>query len=216
MQPTQQMPNPNTPPPANQTPSVYDFILSEQSTKKAPKSSGAGGQKNRIILMIIGILVIFMIGVIGYSVLTKNSKDNSSNLIDNEAYQTEIIRIATLSEARSKSVNIKNFAATVLLVTKTDLGTISGILAKKKTKIAPSALLKRKNAKTDALLDAAAQNNQFDSVFETELTKLLIQYQSSLYATVQITTAKKEKQIYVDIRSNAIKLIESQTTQAAN
>ncbi|MCX6725163.1 MAG: hypothetical protein NTX80_01290 [Candidatus Saccharibacteria bacterium] len=59
MQPSQQMPNPNTPPPANQTPSVYDFILSEQSTKKAPKTSGAGGQKNRIILMIIGILVIY-------------------------------------------------------------------------------------------------------------------------------------------------------------
>ncbi len=215
MQPSQQMPNPNTPPPANQTPSVYDFILSEQSTKKAPKSSGAGGQKNRMILMIIGILVIFMFGAIAYSTLTKNSNDNSSNLIDNEAFQTEIIRIASMSETKSRNVSTKNFASTVLLVTKSDLSKTSEILVKKKTKVPSTAILKKNNPKTDTLLNSAEQNNQYDSTLEAELTKLLIQYQASLTATAQITTASKEKQIYIDMRNNILKIVENQTTKSA-
>ena len=215
MQPTQQMPNPNTPPPANQTPSVYDFILSEQSTKKAPKSSGAGGQKNRTIFVIIGVIVFALIGAIAYSTLSKNNKDNSASLIDNEAYQTEIIRIASMSESRARNVSTKNFASTVLLVTKTDLSKIGGILVKKKTKVAPAALLKRNNTKTDTLLKTAEQNSQFDSAFETELTKLLTQYQTSLYATIQMTEPLAEKQIYLDMRKNILDIINSQNVKSS-
>ena len=215
MQPTQQMPNPNTPPPPNQTPSVYDFILNDQSTKNRLKTSGAGGQKNRVILVIIGILVILMIGAIAYSTLSNSNKDNSSSLIDNEAFQTEIIRIASMSEARSRNVSTKNFASTVLLVTKSDLSKISEILVKKKTKVPPTALAKKNNTKTDTLLTSAEQNNQFDSAFETELTKLLVQYQASLSATVQITTPITERQIYVDMRNNILKIIENQNTKTS-
>jgi hypothetical protein len=203
MQPTQQMPNPNTPPPKNQLPTMYDFILSDQSAGRKNKSGGQGKRAGVAVLA----------GLFGYNYIS-NSSSNSAQLIDAKATQTELIRVAALADTKAKLASTKNLAATISINTSSDLQKISDVLVKKKTKVLPTDISKKKNTKTDEVLSAAEPSGSYDAVFNTTILSVLAQYRSSLTSLINATSAKTEKSIYIKMRDKLAVIIASDTVSS--
>jgi hypothetical protein len=210
MQPTQQMPNPNTPPPKNQLPTMYDFILSDQSAGRKNKSGGQG--KRAGVAVLAGLLVV-VAGLFGYNYIS-NSSSNSAQLIDAKATQTELIRVAALADTKAKLASTKNLAATISINTSSDLQKISDVLVKKKTKVLPTDISKKKNTKTDEVLSAAEPSGSYDAVFNTTILSVLAQYRSSLTSLINATSAKTEKSIYIKMRDKLAVIIASDTVSS--
>lgn len=186
-QPNQGQYNPNNP---------YDFITDTSVTKKPLFDHTS--TKNRVILIVGGIFLLFIaMGVIS-SILSSGKKTYISNLKSIYAEQQEVIRISDMGAKDALSPTTRNYAETVSLSVKTQQQQISELISKNKSKVEPAEANIKKSSKTDEALTAAQAANRFDDAITEAINKQLDSYKLSLdvahaSAESQSTKQKLEK-----------------------
>jgi len=205
MQPNQPLP-PSAAPPSN-----FDFILNNTPKKSRIPSLGGGGLKQRILIVLFGVLGLIILLVIVSSLLSGGGKGNTQTLIDIAGQQTELIRIADLGYPNTSSNLSKNLATTTSTSTKSALQSVTAILKKKGKKVTTKQLSIKKNTKTDTAFTTAEQSNQFDQTFNQTMLASLATYRTSLKQAYNGSSGKTEKQTLADIYNGVDLLITSQT-----
>lgn len=200
MQPNQ----PYSPPQPQQAPeqNPYDFIMnSGEPPKKSPLGLPSGNSKlQRILIVGGGIVVLIIIGVLLLSIVTAGSKSNTEQLLSLAKTQTELIRVADLVV---KEPSVRNESTRILAInTSVSVNStkqqVVSMITKSGKKADPKQLALSKNTKTDASLESALQNNQYDEVATEILTTELKNYRLQLKTSYDAVSSKQDKQILSD------------------
>lgn len=171
---------PQAPPLGQQpAPNQYDFIYGSPAPKK---SLASGSMKGRIIILAIGLVILLVVFLVIMSLLGRAGKAQTQKYTEIAQRQTEIIRLATIGEKKSRSSETRSFAITAQLTLSTSQSEMTkvveknGVSAKELTK----QLSASKNTKSDQALDEAEKNNRFDQTFIELITSELNNYKIQL------------------------------------
>lgn len=175
----------------------YDFIMnSGQPQPKRPFGLPSGGSKVQRILLFVGggaVLLVLLLMVI--SMFSGGSKDQNQRLLGIAQQQTELVRVAGLAQDKARTSATQSLAATASITIQSSQNDISGLLRKAKIKTDAKILASKNDPKTDATLEAAAQNNRYDEVFTELLTREIKEYQLDLKEAYDSTSSKTQKEV---------------------
>lgn len=170
----------------------YDFIFNDNKSNKKSLIPFGGGKKGRVLTVVIGAIVLLILFIIIAALVNSAGKADTESLVSAAKQQQELIRISKVGVDKAKTQAAKNIAVTTLLALESEQDdmqtavTAAGLNAKK-------VLVSSANAKTDAALTTAEQNNRFDEEFLSIITANLTTYQKSVKAAYDGATSKKLK-----------------------
>lgn len=176
--------------------SSYDFIMKPNTPKKSGNPFGAGSSKqSRIMVVIIGIVGFILLSMIASYILTRASKQTTARMVSIAQEQQELMRIADIGTSKARTSAAKDFAVNVRLSIDTSQKEILALLKKRGHKLNIQLLSKKKNAKTDQLLNEAFLTNRFDDTFSETVRGQLLAYRQRLQETYKGSTNKTEKEV---------------------
>lgn len=177
MQP--QKTDPQSPPPT--TPGQFDFMMKDQ-----PKPPGRLNglfvslpKPAKIALAALGGLFVL---VILYALFFGGKTTNTDQLTAVAAKAQEIARVSTLAQTGSQNADTQGLAATTGEVLASQEQQLKSYLETNKAKVDSRKLAARLDKNTDAALNAALQNNNYDQTYFDYLKTNLSAYQSDLTA----------------------------------
>lgn len=184
----------------------YDFINAEQINKKkglfgkqtptAGNMNSSEGFRKRLIIGVAGFVVVgIVIAIVAALILGSGGSGNTQDMINVAADQTEIIRVADLGVKSARGNQAQNFATTTSMTIQTDRKDVLAAVKNHRTKVNDKLLATSKNAKTDAALQVASQNNRFDEDFTTILTTMLTNYQKKVKAAYDATSNVADQKV---------------------
>ena len=162
-------------------PSQYDFITNPSKPPKKSVLPGRGSSKTqRIVIVVAGLVILFMLIFIFASLLSSSGRSNTEQLTVVLQTQTEVSRVAEIGENKSSTEDAKKLAATVNIVVESQKNQLNGLLAKQDIKVNAKQLSAGKDAKTDETLTTAEKNGRFDDAFVQTMRTELEDYQKTL------------------------------------
>ncbi len=185
-------PNNLSQPPAN-NPNPYGFITDPAKPPKTPMFGGS--MKSRIILVVAGLIVVFILGLIINTLLSASSNKSNQVLKNAVAEQQEIIRISEMGMKDALTPDTKGYATTVNFVTKTSQKNLQERLGKQKIKMNKQDFASKTNTKTDELLKSASASNSYDEAMNSTLDKLLEQHMKTLQTAYDMSGSTKTKEV---------------------
>lgn len=180
----------------NQQPSDPFAFINNTSVYKKPSPINPGSMKGRIILVSSGLIILIIVFAIIMSVLGSASKSKAKPYLELGQAQTEIIRLSTIGQQKSKSLDTRSYALTIKLSMTSSQSDVNKVIRSHgiSEKELSTSLTQSKNAKSDTLLDEAEKNNRFDSTFNELITTSINNYKKQLNA-VAGGASSNEKQI---------------------
>jgi biopolymer transport protein ExbB/TolQ len=191
MQPDAQQPNSDP----------YGFIMNEQKSKKRIIPT-ANTKRKRIILVVSGIILVFIIAIVTTTILSGISNQTEKNLKLLAEQQNEIIRISNIGIKNAQDTPTQILARTTSLTFESDQHRVINYLKTQKQKMSTAELALKKNTQTDTQLNQAAQSNQFDKTFNQVITTQLIDYQKAVKQTYDSATGKNARKLLNDLYSD--------------
>jgi hypothetical protein len=182
----------------------FNFILNPKQPQKRPASPGS--MKQRILVVVIGLVVLIIIISIAFTLLASAGKENVTGLIDVLADQQEVIRIADKG-SKSNSQDVRDLAVTTKLTVKTDQLALKAYVTKKVSKFSEASLATKKDTKVDATLDAALASGQYDDAYQKALNTVLSQYIKDIQTNLK--TAKNSKPLLTESLKTLSVIIDS-------
>jgi hypothetical protein len=181
-QPVVPTPAPQAPQPSGQfNPAQYDFITNPaQPPKKTLIPTHGSSKGQRILIVVTGFVLLFILLIVGYNLLTSSSRPNTGELTSVMQQQTEIARVSELGANKSGGEKAKSIAVSTKIIVMSQNKQLSNTLTAKKVKISPKVLDDTKDAKTDATLTAAEKNGRFDDAFIQQTRTSLEDYKKTL------------------------------------
>lgn len=200
---------PPAPPPITPTgpSSAYDFLRDKPASKKSLLPSG-GSKMQRIVLALVGLALLFVIGVIFMNILNAPGRAAANDLLLAAQQQEELIRLAGIGEKDATSPDTKNLAVNAKLTLQTDRLKLQAIVNKSK-KLDERILAQGRDSSTDKTLAAAKQANRFDEVFTSTLKKELLKYQQTLKRVYDNSNNQTNKQVLAEQYSHVKLLLEA-------
>ena len=185
-------PNNLSQPPAND-PNPYGFITDPAKPPKTPMFGGS--MKSRVILVVAGLIVVFILGLIINTLLSASSNKSNQVLKNAVAEQQEIIRISEMGMKDALTPDTKGYATTVNFVTKTSQKNLQERLGKQKIKMNKQDFASKTNTKTDELLKSASASNSYDEAMNSALDKLLEQHMKTIQTAYDMSGSAKTKEV---------------------
>lgn len=197
---------PPTPPPGQFNASQFDFIMNPNQPPK--RSLLPSGPKQRLIIFVaIGLVIVTFLLVI-IAMLFSGGSSSTDQVVVLAQKQTEIIRVATLGNAKAGSPEAKSLAALTSVSVATDQRNTLDYLARQKRKVNAKELNARLNSKTDEELTTAERNGRFDEVFTKTLVAELEDYQQSM-VTVSASLGPNGKSLLEQQNKNVTLLLQA-------
>lgn len=147
------------------------------------------------MVVIIGIVGFILLSMIASYILTRASKQTTARMVSIAQEQQELMRIADIGTSKARTSAAKDFAVNVRLSIDTSQKEILALLKKRGHKLNIQLLSKKKNAKTDQLLNEAFLTNRFDDTFSETVRGQLLAYRQRLQETYKGSTNKTEKEV---------------------
>lgn len=187
---------PQQPQPSGQfNPSQYDFITNPNKPPKKSILPGRGSSKTqRVIIVVAGFVILFMLIFIFASFVTSSGKPNTEQLTTVLQTQTEVSRVAEIGENKSSTENAKKLASTISIVVESQKTQLNSILASQEIKINPKQLNAGKKTETDQTLTTAEKNGRFDDAFVQAMRAELEGYQKTLKAAYDGSPSKSVRE----------------------
>lgn len=186
-----QYPGPYQSPPPNQDP--YSFIT--QAPQQPARNLGPTSTKGRIIIVAVAAVILIIIVVVVMSLLGNAGKAQTDQYVAIAKSQTEIIRISTLAEQKSRSLEGRSLALTTRLSFTTAQTDMKQVLATRS--INEKALTKQlsasQNKKTNDLLAEAEKNNRYEETYQEIVKNEVANYKKLLRAAVGGATPKEKQ-----------------------
>ncbi len=182
----------------------YEFITSPQLPQKPSGLAALGAVNKKMLALVGGSVLILLIVIISVVVSMLNSgPTNKDHLLAAASLQAELIRVSDVAVKEAHGPDARNLAITTQLSLRSDQTELTAALKAQKVK-APGA---GKNAKTDALLTEATQNNRFDQTYMEFIQEQLVDYQKKLYTAHQTSESNKLKETLKNQYLNASILV---------
>jgi hypothetical protein len=191
----------------NDNDNPYGFIMDEPPKQKRTLIPKGESKKQRIIIMVGGGLALLTIILVIFSFISSLGGSGVKNLETLAKEQQEIIRVAELGERGATSTETKAFAQNAKLSVRSSQQNVIAYLTSLKIEVEPKQLSTTLNAKTDATLQDASDSGQFDEVFTSLLTKMLITYRANLTKYYNATDSAGQKNVLQNAYSQANDLI---------
>lgn len=181
----------------------YEFITNSGPPAKKRLLPGGNSKISRLIIAAaIGVGLIFA-AILIISLLGRTSGGVKTDYQSLVGQQAELIRVSDVGIAQAKGADTRNLAVTTRYSLQSAQPTTLGLAKKAGAKTDAKTLALGRNTKTDSLLAAAAQSNQFDEVFNKTIKESLQKYQKLLkkiYSETSGRAAKKTlEQSYLDV-----------------
>lgn len=182
----------------------YEFITSPQLPQK-PSGVAALGAMNKKMLALVGggILILLVVIISVIASMLNSGPTNKDHLLTAASLQAELIRVSDVAVKEAQGPDARNLAITTQLSLRSDQTELTAALKAQKVKV-PGA---SKNAKTDAMLTEATQNNRFDQVYMEFIQEQLVDYQKKLYTAHQTSESNKLKETLKNQYLNASILV---------
>lgn len=199
---------------SDNTTGQYDFILKDPPKKKRLSLPGNGGSKKQRLIIIIGVVLTGLtLFILILALIFGNRGDSVKNIKLVAAQQQEIIRIAEIGEKDARSAKTQSFAVSTKLSITSSQQQVFAYLAKKKQVPKGKELALAQSSKNNTILQTAAENGQFDQVFEETMTSLLLSYQKSLSKYYKSASSATQKQLLQDAYVQAKQLTTEQAAE---
>lgn len=151
--------------------------------------------KGRIILVASIFIVLLILFIIVMSIFGQAGKAQNQSYLEIAQRQTEIIRLSTIADQKTKTPETLAYAATVrttFITSQSDMKTVlgsHGVSQKSLTK----QLSASKNTKSDDALSEAEKNNRFDETWTELINTEIANYQKQLSAAFDAASATDRK-----------------------
>jgi len=149
-----------------------------------------------------GLILIVSLLVFG---LIFRGNGNADSLISLTQQQNEIVRIATLGSANA-SGSARSFSTTTQLAVQSDQTLLLANLKANRHSVAPKILIATKNARIDAILAKATQENSYDETVTATLKTALLAYKDAVKKAYDAESSPKTKKILSDSYNHAATL----------
>lgn len=185
--------------PNNQGDGQYDFIMGQGPQHKRsllPSGNTSGARLVRVVIILGIVFVLFIIGLIAYSMLTAGDKNYPIKLTGILQTQQELIRISDEGAQKGRSVATRNVSLNTNLTVLTDQTELSDLVEKSYNIKLNAKLLaaKEDDDTTEALADAEAAN-RYDEVYLEILETAISDYKAELQLLYDQAKTAKEKDI---------------------
>lgn len=199
--------------PMQQTPqgNPYEFITNPGQAPKKPLLGGS--TKSRVLLVVGGIFLLFIIFGIANALLSSGKNASTQALKNIVAEQEEIIRIADIGTTDALGSEARGYAITVSMTTQTNQQEMLDVLKTTKIKISNPELKAKFSAKTDEAFTAAKANNRYDEALTQALNESLTKYMKNLKSAYNVVSSEKTKTAIDKAYTNADTLLKT-TAQA--
>lgn len=187
----------------------YDFITNPGPPPKKPLLGGS--TKSRVIIVIGGIFLLFVIFGIASTILSSGKNTASLALKEVVAEQEELIRVADLGSKDALGSEARGYAVTVSMTLKTSQQETTERVTAAKMKISNTELKAKSSSKTDESLTAAKANNRYDEVLTEILNEKLNKYMKNLKSAYDLSGSEKTKTVLDKAYTNASTLLKSTT-----
>ncbi|HSX45227.1 MAG TPA: hypothetical protein VLF39_03950 [Candidatus Saccharimonadales bacterium] len=191
---------PPAPPPVSGGPAKpldpYGFLAQQPAKKKGGIGPNlpSGNSVGQRVLVVLGIIVFLVVAVLIFlSILSSAGKESTAALLDVVKKQTELIRVADLGTQKASQDSTQNLAFTVKYSLESDQPDLISAIKGAGTKVTEGILNSGHQASTDATLDQAEQDNNYDAVFIRLLNTQLRDYQAALKKAYGIAKSQKLK-----------------------
>ena len=161
-----------------------------------------GSFKNTKLISVVFVLVVLLVIAGAYALFTSLTRKSYDNIVDLNARQTEIIRVAALASGDTDP-STKTYAATVYSITASEKTATSSFLKKKLVKVTPKQLAARHDSTIDSSLKTATQVNNYDVVFLGKLDSLIISYEKAEKAVTGTSDSASEKALFATFAANS-------------
>jgi hypothetical protein len=202
--PPGQIPTPQAPPAPHDP---YHFIM---NAPKAPRRKvlKTGSLRSRLLLIVgIAAVVIAAIMLVS-SLLSRSSKQVTTDLINIVAEQQEIIRVANVGAlGATGDLVTQSWAVTTESTIGSEQQALIKYLKQKEIVILPTELVGKLNKKTDTDLAAAKVNGTFVVVFKASLRASLTTYATDLKKSYKGVSSPEIKQLLSDSYKNTVSLL---------
>ncbi len=198
-------------PPAGSDP--YGFILNDPPKKKRAILPQGNSKKQRLIIMAGVAIAALTLFILIFALIFGSRGDSVKNIKTVAAQQQEIIRIAQLGEKQARSSKTQSFAVSTKLSITSSQQQVFAYLTKKDQMPKGKELGLAQSSKNDTILQTAADNGQFDEVFEETMTSLLQSYQKSLSKYYDSASSATQKQLLQDAYVQAKQLTTEQSAE---
>lgn len=157
----------------------YDFITQPPGSRKG-RFLGTGNKKQRIIIALVVVLILSLLTALVVVLLSQSGNKLKADYLSLTQQQAELIRISDIGISKANRSEAKNLAVNTKLSLLSEQPAILGLAKKAGVKTDAKILGLGKDTQTDTALTAAAQTNQFDTVFIKTLQGKLKEYQKTL------------------------------------
>jgi hypothetical protein len=182
----------------------YEFITNPEHGRHF-RGPNFGSKKRQIFIGIIFAVVVLTLSTVVGTLLLNSGDDKNENLINLEAYQTEIDRVITLGQKAVVDPQINQQLSTLKIVVSSDQKQLSELLLERNVKTTALQLSVQKDTKIDTALDNAAKIGNFDETLQQTIDSLAKEYYTALTNAKKDAVSKKEQ----DLITLAINNIES-------
>ena len=197
--------------PVDQGPqSPYDFITNPSKPPKKSLLPGGNSFKARLLIVGIGITILLVVAIIVINILGSSSTGLKNDYLSLAQQQAELIRVSTIGIQKANDSDAKNLAILVQGSLSSEQPAILNLAKKAGVNTSAKSLALGQNTQTDKTLDAAAQTNQFDTVFIKTMQDGLKKYQQTLKKIYDATSDQKTKSTLSEDYINADLLINRQ------
>lgn len=176
--------------PQNENP--YGFIF-DPSKQQRPKKLNLQSGRSKILVSVGFVAGVIIAAVIGFNFILSLGKASNTDLVVVRAHQVELQRVIEIGLKNANDLTLRNRLSSLQSATATDAFALSDLLKKRKVEITKLELAAQKDDKTDAALEAGAQDGSHDEVLLSIIEKLSNGYYGAL------------KDAKLDVASNAEK-----------
>ena len=179
----------------------YDFIMNPGGSGppvKNPLVPSGNSMKQRIIVVAIGVVLLFIAIIVVASLLGSAGKAAKADLVSAAQQQAELVRISKFGVERARDASTKNLAMTTSVSMQSGQAKLLTALKKQGVNLSPAELAAGKNTRTDAALTNAEQANEFDTAFAEQIKKQLTAYQATLKTAFDKADSQQLKQVLTE------------------
>ena len=182
----------------------YDFIMNPSAPPKKRLLPTGNSKTSRIAVAAAGGAVLLVIVFLVMSLLNSGSANLKADYLSLAQQQADLIKIADMGVAKSKTQEAKYLASTTKYTMLSAQPATQAAAKKAGVKINSKSLSKGHDSQTEKKLNEASQANRFDEVFIGTLREKLKNYQAKLTEIYNATKSKSQREAlskdYADVQ----------------
>lgn len=181
----------------------YDFILdSKQKRRSGPAFLQNPRQRN--IVMVLFVSGVLLIVILGWSLISSIGKQNTADLVELAAYQSEFSRLSDDALDNAQNNETRYEAATLHALASSDLQRLRSYLSANGVTLSPQQLAAKQSSARTTSLEQATQASRFDEEYITAIDELMVAYRQDLQQALNNSSGANRDALLETLANNLL------------